>query len=48
MAYARADMDLKRQALARIFPDAPRPARKGHARDGVDVVAWLQRSIAVI
>jgi integrase/recombinase XerD len=43
MAYARADMDLKRQALARIFPDAPRPPRKGRARDGVDVVAWLQR-----
>jgi len=25
MVYARADMELKRQALAQVFPDAPRP-----------------------
>lgn len=44
MAYARADMDLKRQALAQIFPDAPRPPPKSRAApDRADVVGWLQR-----
>jgi hypothetical protein len=27
MTYARADLDLKRQALMQVFPDAPRPPR---------------------
>jgi integrase/recombinase XerD len=27
MTYARADLDLKRQALLQVFPDAPRPPR---------------------
>ena len=44
MAYARADLDLKRQALAQVFPDAPRPPRGGHLRPGhVDVLGWLRR-----
>ncbi len=44
MTYARADLDLKRQALLQVFPDAPRPPRGGRARlDQVDVVGWLCR-----
>jgi integrase/recombinase XerD len=44
MAYARADLDLKRQALMQVFPDAPRPPRGGQVRlDRLDVVGWLQR-----
>jgi integrase/recombinase XerD len=44
MVYARADMDLKRQALAQVFPDAPRPPRGGRLGVGhVDVVDWLRR-----
>jgi integrase/recombinase XerD len=44
MVYARADLDLKRQALLQVFPDAPRPPRGG--RVGIkqlDVVGWLRR-----
>jgi integrase/recombinase XerD len=44
MVYARADLDLKRQALLQVFPDAPRPPRGG--RVGLqqpDVVGWLRR-----
>lgn len=44
MVYAQADLDLKRQALAQVFPDAPRPprgGRLGHAR--MDVIGWLRR-----
>jgi site-specific recombinase XerD len=44
MVYARADLDLKRQALAQVFPDAPRPPRGGRLRSGqLDVVDWLRR-----
>ena len=44
MVYARADMELKRQALAQVFPDAPRPPRGGRLRTGqLDVVGWLRR-----
>ena len=44
MVYARADLDLKRQALAQVFPDAPRPPRGGRLGLGnVGVVDWLRR-----
>jgi integrase/recombinase XerD len=44
MTYARADLDLKRKALAQVFPDAPRPPRGGRFRlDRMDVVDWLRR-----
>lgn len=44
MNYARADLDLKRQALAQVFPDvlaAPRAGRVALSR--IDVVGWLRR-----
>jgi len=44
MVYARADLDLKRQALAQVFPDVlPVPA-VGHLRmpEG-NIVNWLKR-----
>jgi site-specific recombinase XerD len=44
MNYARADLDLKRQALAQVFPDvlaAPRAGRVALAQ--LDVVSWLRR-----
>ncbi|MEO8186884.1 MAG: tyrosine-type recombinase/integrase [Burkholderiaceae bacterium] len=44
MAYARADIDLKRQALMQVFPDAPRPPRAGKVRlERLDVLGWLRR-----
>jgi integrase/recombinase XerD len=44
MAYARADLDLKRQALMQVFPDAPRPPRGGNVSlERLDVVGWLRR-----
>jgi len=44
MAYARADIDLKRQALMQVFPDAPRPPRAGNVRlERLDVAGWLRR-----
>lgn len=44
LGYARADMDLKRQALAQVFPDAPRPPRGGRlGLDRIDVVDWMRR-----
>lgn len=44
MRYARADVDLKRQALAQVFPDALAPPRGGHLLlDGRDLVGWLRR-----
>jgi len=44
MVYARADMDLKRQALLQVFPDAPRPPRGGKlGPHHLDVVGWLRR-----
>jgi len=44
MNYARADLDMKRQALAQVFPDvlaAPRAGRVALSR--IDVVGWLRR-----
>jgi integrase/recombinase XerD len=44
MRYARADLDLKRRALAQLFPDAVAPPRGGRLLiDGADLVGWLQR-----
>ncbi len=44
MNYARADIDLKRQALAQVFPDVLAPPRAGRvALDRLDVVGWLRR-----
>jgi integrase/recombinase XerD len=44
MRYARADLDLKRQALSQVFPDALSPPRGGRLLiDGSDVVGWLRR-----
>ena len=44
MRYARADIDLKRQALAQVFPDALAPPRGGRLIiDGRDLVGWLRR-----
>lgn len=44
MTYARADLDLKRQALSQVFPDvlaAPRAGRIALSR--LDVLGWLRR-----
>ena len=44
MRYARADLDLKRQALSQVFPDALSPPRAGRLiLDGADMVGWLRR-----
>lgn len=44
MRYARADLDLKRQALSQVFPEALAPPRGGHLLlDGRDLVGWLRR-----
>lgn len=44
MRYARADIDLKRQAIAQVFPDALAPPRGGRFQpDGRDLVDWLRR-----
>lgn len=44
MRYARADLDLKRRALARVFPDAVAPPPGGRLLlDGADLVGWLRR-----
>ena len=44
MRYARADLDLKRQALSQVFPDALAPPRGGRLLlDGRDLVGWLRR-----
>lgn len=44
MRYARADLDLKRQALSQVFPDALAPPRGGRLLlDGADLVGWLRR-----
>jgi site-specific recombinase XerD len=44
MVYARADLDLKRQALTQVFPDvlaAPTPGRLKHG--AADLLGWLRR-----
>ena len=44
MRYARADLDLKRQALSQVFPDALTPPRGGRfVLDGSDLVGWLRK-----
>jgi hypothetical protein len=43
MKYARADRNLKRQALAQVVPEALAPPAEGGARVDVNVVEWLRR-----
>jgi integrase len=44
MRYARADLDLKRQAIAQVFPDALSPPPGGRLLiDGSDLAGWLRR-----
>jgi integrase/recombinase XerD len=43
MTYARADIDLKRQALMQVFPDAPRPRPGRVSLKRLDVAGWLRR-----
>lgn len=44
MRYARADIDLKRQALAQVFPDVLAPPKGGaFALHGDGVIGWLHR-----
>jgi integrase/recombinase XerD len=44
MRYARADIDLKRRALAQAFPDAIAPPPGGRLLlDGADLVSWMRR-----
>lgn len=44
MRYARADIDLKRAALAQVFPEALAPPRGGRLTiDGTDLTGWLRR-----
>lgn len=44
MRYARSDIDLKRQALSQVFPDALAPPRGGRLMiNGADLLGWLRR-----
>lgn len=43
MKYARADLDLKRQALAQVFPEALAPPTGCGTRADVDLIGWLKR-----
>jgi site-specific recombinase XerD len=44
MRYARADMDLKRQALAQVFPETLAAPTAGRVRlDGSEITNWLRR-----
>jgi integrase/recombinase XerD len=44
MRYARADLDLKRQAIAQVFPDALSPPPGGRLLiDGSELAGWLRR-----
>jgi site-specific recombinase XerD len=44
MRYARADIDLKRQALAQVFPEVLAPPRGGaYLFTGADLTGWLRR-----
>jgi site-specific recombinase XerD len=44
MRYARADMDLKRQALSQVFPETLSAPAAGRVRlDGSEISSWLRR-----
>jgi len=44
MRYARADLDLKRQALAQVFPEVLAPPKGGaYVFHGDDITSWLRR-----
>jgi integrase/recombinase XerD len=44
MRYARADIDLKRQALAQVFPEVLEPPKGGaFAFHGDGIIGWLHR-----
>jgi integrase/recombinase XerD len=44
MRYARADMDLKRQALSQVFPETLAAPKGGRVRlDGTEITTWLKR-----
>jgi len=44
MRYARADIDLKRQALAQVFPEVLAPPKGGaYLFTGADLTSWLRR-----
>lgn len=44
MRYARADIDLKRQALAQVFPEVLAPPKGGaYLFNGADLTGWLRR-----
>ncbi|MFN2110282.1 MAG: site-specific integrase [Anaerolineae bacterium] len=44
MRYARADLDLKRQALSQVFPEALAPPNRVHPLiDAEDLLGWLRR-----
>jgi site-specific recombinase XerD len=44
MRYARADLDLKRQALSQVFPETLGTPKAGHIRlDGSELERWLRR-----
>lgn len=44
MTYARADIDLKRQALMQVFPEILAPPRAGHVTSApTNIVDWLRR-----
>lgn len=44
MRYAKADMDLKRQALSQVFPETLAPPVGGKMRlDGTEITRWLKR-----
>jgi integrase/recombinase XerD len=43
MRYARADLDVKRQALAQVFPEVLAPPKGGaFTFHGVDLTGWLR------
>ncbi|WP_245473659.1 tyrosine-type recombinase/integrase [Bradyrhizobium zhanjiangense] len=44
MTYARADIDIKRQALMQVFPEILAPPRAGHVSSAtINIVDWLKR-----
>ena len=44
MRYARADIDVKRQALAQVFPESLAAPVAGHVQfDGSELESWLRR-----